>query len=144
MLQNAQLGTGTYGYLNSSRDIFRLLPLCSFLDHLAGIWHGPDGRSSHHFNKMTAGDILYTEARYMTESCRLCRVLEKRLNPAAYLVGDKFTIADTANLSWILIAFLVRRGHRWVPGSRAWGDLFMARPKERKGFDSIGSIYHPR
>src|SRR5882757_5460488 len=43
----------------------------------------------------------YGIKRYLDETKRLYGVLEIRLSKADWLVGDKYTIADIANYSWV-------------------------------------------
>jgi glutathione S-transferase len=43
----------------------------------------------------------YGIKRFIDETKRLCSVLEIRLSKADWLVGDKYTIADIANYSWV-------------------------------------------
>lgn len=43
----------------------------------------------------------YAIKRYLDETKRLYSVLESRLKESAYLVGEKYTIADIANFTWV-------------------------------------------
>ena len=43
----------------------------------------------------------YGIKRYMDETKRLFSVLESRLSHADWLAGDKYTLADIANFSWV-------------------------------------------
>ena len=43
----------------------------------------------------------YGIKRYMDETARLYGVLESRLAHADWLAGDKYTLADIANYSWV-------------------------------------------
>jgi glutathione S-transferase len=43
----------------------------------------------------------YGIKRYLDETKRLYGVLESRLSKADWLAGDKYTIADIANYSWV-------------------------------------------
>jgi glutathione S-transferase len=43
----------------------------------------------------------YGIKRYIDETKRLYSVLESRLSHADWLVGDKYTLADMANFSWV-------------------------------------------
>lgn len=46
--------------------------------------------------------IPYAIDRYTNESKRLYGVIDRRLSKAHYLAGDEYTIADVANLPWLL------------------------------------------
>jgi len=57
--------------------------------------------------------------RFTTESARLLKVLETRLQAAPYLAGDEFTIADIASYPWVFAAANLLRG----AAPAIWGDL---------------------
>jgi glutathione S-transferase len=75
----------------------------------------------------------YGIKRYIDETKRLYSVLELRLSKADWLAGDKYTIADIANYSW------VRSGpvlldidlSEW-PGVDKWVKRIDARPAVEK------------
>ena len=75
----------------------------------------------------------YGIKRYIDETKRLYSVLELRLSKADWLAGDKYTIADIANYSW------VRSGpvlldidlSEW-PGVDRWVKRIDARPAVEK------------
>ena len=75
----------------------------------------------------------YAIKRYIDETKRLYGVLELRLSKADWLAGDKYTIADIANYSW------VRSGpvlldidlSEW-PGIDKWVKRIDARPAVQK------------
>lgn len=49
----------------------------------------------------------YGIKRYIDETKRLFGVLESRLSKADWLAGDKYTLADIANFSWVRSAPLL-------------------------------------
>ena len=78
--------------------------------------------------------IPYAIDRYLNESNRLLRVLDKRLTQTAYLAGDDFSIADIATFPWI--RSMVRReilSLEATPGVRRWYDSVGQRPGVESG-----------
>jgi GST-like protein len=63
---------------------------------------GPMLGQAHHFRIYAPEKIPYAIDRYTNEGKRLYGVLDKRLSQAPYLAGDEYTIADIANLPWLL------------------------------------------
>lgn len=63
---------------------------------------------ANHFLRYNLSDLpeTYSKDRYINETRRLYRVLDKHLQDAQseYLVGNKCTIADIAISSWVNIA----------------------------------------
>lgn len=56
---------------------------------------------ANHFRAMAPVYSAYGIKRYIDETKRLFSVLEIRLSKADWLAGDKYTIADMANFSWV-------------------------------------------
>lgn len=56
---------------------------------------------ANHFRAMAKARSDYGIQRYMDETKRLYSVLESRLSKADWLAGDKYTLADIANYSWV-------------------------------------------
>ena len=67
--------------------------------------------------------------RYINETKRLFDVLESQLSKADWLAGDKYTIADIANYSWVQAAPTILEIDlgNW-PGMKKWMDRISARP----------------
>jgi GST-like protein len=63
---------------------------------------GPMLGQVHHFRFYAPEKIQYAIDRYTNEAKRLYGVLDRRLSEAPYLAGDEYTIADIANLPWLL------------------------------------------
>ncbi|MCJ1407480.1 hypothetical protein MMC19_001551 [Ptychographa xylographoides] len=67
---------------------------------------GPMQGQSNHFYRYAAEKVQYGIDRYHKETKRLYSVLEDRLEKEGeYLVGGKYTFADTTNFTWV----------RWAP-----------------------------
>ncbi|KAI1397483.1 glutathione S-transferase [Hypoxylon fuscum] len=63
---------------------------------------GPMQGQANHFKMAAFGDYPYALNRYVNETRRLYRTMDKALadNPSGYLVGDHLTIADIAIWPW--------------------------------------------
>ncbi|KAJ5916294.1 hypothetical protein N7504_000309 [Penicillium tannophilum] len=62
---------------------------------------GPMQGQANHFRLFAGARSDYGIKRYIDETKRLYAVLESRLKESRYLAGDKYTIADIANFSWV-------------------------------------------
>lgn len=94
---------------------------------------GPMLGQVHHFRSYAPEKIPYAIDRYTNEARRLYGVVDKRLSQGRYLAGDEYSIADIANLPWLL-------GHErqgidiaGYPHLRRWLDELKARPAVQKG-----------
>lgn len=94
---------------------------------------GPMLGQVHHFRSYAPEKIPYAIDRYTNEARRLYGVVDERLSHARYLAGDEYSIADIANLPWLL-------GHERqgveiapYPHLRRWLDELTARPAVQKG-----------
>ncbi|KAF4446398.1 hypothetical protein F53441_9966 [Fusarium austroafricanum] len=63
---------------------------------------GPMQCQANHFEMSSFGDYPYTLNRYVNETRRLYRTMDKALadNPSGYLVGDHLSIADISIWPW--------------------------------------------
>lgn len=85
-------------------------------------------------------DHPYPLERYATETKRLLKVLDTRLEGREYLAGDQYTIADMATMPWVngLDVFygasekLDLKSYKNV---QAWVKRLLDRPKTAKGMD---------
>jgi GST-like protein len=94
---------------------------------------GPMLGQVHHFRVYAPEKIPYAIDRYTNEAKRLYGVLDRRLSQAKYLAGDDYTIADIANLPWLI-------GHErqgvdiaQYPHLARWMDELRARPAVQRG-----------
>jgi GST-like protein len=77
-------------------------------------------------------------ARYAAEVSRLLRVLENRLEAAAYLAGADYSIADIATYPWVSIGFSMLKEHLPkdaldLPATSRWRAAIGERPAVVKG-----------
>jgi GST-like protein len=94
---------------------------------------GPMLGQAHHFRMYAPEKIPYAIDRYTNEGKRLYGVLDRQLSQAKYLAGDDYTIADIANLPWLL-------GHErqgvdiaQYPHLARWMRELAARPAVQRG-----------
>ncbi|MDP9150182.1 MAG: glutathione binding-like protein [Myxococcota bacterium] len=87
---------------------------------------GPMLGQAHHFRSYAPEKIPYAIERYTNEAKRLYGVLDRRLSQVQYLAGEEYTIADVANLPWLLSherqgVNIAEFGHvgRWMTELRA-------------------------
>ncbi|KAL2353066.1 glutathione S-transferase [Cryomyces antarcticus] len=89
---------------------------------------GPMQGQMNHFYRMAKEVIPYAIQRFVGEVERLYGVLDKQLEGRDWIVGDKYSIADIANFSWInYSSFGGIDIMRW-PNLAAWHKRCLARP----------------
>jgi GSH-dependent disulfide-bond oxidoreductase len=95
------------------------------------------------FNKFAGKDYADKRPRdrYVAEAQRLLRVLNRRLEQRAWIMGEEYTIADVATFPWIdnLVGFYEAAelvGITDFPQVTRALASFMARPAAIRGFDS--------
>ncbi|TKA75068.1 hypothetical protein B0A49_03267 [Cryomyces minteri] len=89
---------------------------------------GPMQGQMNHFYRMAEEVIPYAIQRFVGEVERLYGVLDKQLEGREWIVGDKYSIADIANFSWINFSkFGGIDITRW-PNLAAWHKRCLARP----------------
>jgi GST-like protein len=95
---------------------------------------GPTLGQLHHFRDYATEKLPYPIERFANEAKRVYGVLERRLSESKYLGGAEYTIADIANLPWLL-------GHARhgvnvpadYPNLARWIDELKARPAVERG-----------
>jgi len=103
---------------------------------------GPMQGQANHFRRYAPEKMQYGIDRYVNEVKRLYGVLDKHLVDAQtdYLVGNKCTIADIANWSWIALSMYVEVSLDDFPALKAWEERMWARPAVKKGSD-VPEVY---
>ncbi|KAI4165511.1 MAG: hypothetical protein LQ342_000922 [Letrouitia transgressa] len=102
---------------------------------------------ANHFYRYAPEKIDYSIKRYQTETKRLYQVLEDRLRQQAesgrtaaqvkgpWIVGDRMTIADIANFSWINWAEWAGVDVKPFKHVSEWCDRIANRPAVKRGLD---------
>lgn len=93
---------------------------------------GPMQGQANVFFRYALEKIPYAIERYQTETKRLYRVLEARLEGREYLCGE-YSIADIANWSWVSIHFWAGVEIEDLPNVKAWIERIRARPAVQRG-----------
>jgi glutathione S-transferase len=90
---------------------------------------------ANHFNRYAPVKIQYGIDRYINETRRLYSVLERQLSKPnhPYLVGEKLTIADIANWTWVYSAAWAGVDITEFPKLQEWEQRVLERPAVEKG-----------
>lgn len=88
---------------------------------------------ANHFYRLAKERIPYPTQRYVGETERLYGVLDIQLKGREYLVGDKYTIADIANFSWVNVAYFAGVDLSKFTNLNAWWKRINDRPAVQKG-----------
>jgi GST-like protein len=94
---------------------------------------GPMLGQAHHFRAYAPEKLPYAIERYTNEAKRLFGVLDRRLANVPYLAGDEYTIADVANLPWLLGYGRLEIDLAVFPHLGAWIERVKARPAVVRG-----------
>ena len=94
---------------------------------------GPMLGQNHHFGKYAPEKLPYAIDRYVNETTRIYRVIDKQVGRMGYLAGPEYTIADIATYPWL-------RGWEGQgqnlddhPNLKRWYEEIEARPAVVKG-----------
>ena len=88
---------------------------------------------ANHFFRLAKERIPYGTQRYVGETERLFGVLDTRLKDNDYLVGNKYSIADIANFSWVNVAYFAGIDLDGFPNLYKWWERINARPAVQRG-----------
>jgi glutathione S-transferase len=94
---------------------------------------GPMQGQANHFYRLAKERIPYPTQRYVGETERLYGVLDHRLKDREWIVGDKFSIADIANVSWVNISYFSGVQLHEFPNLYKWWERVNARPGVKRG-----------
>ena len=94
---------------------------------------GPMLGQLHHFASYATEKVPYAIERFRNEAKRLYGVVDRRLGESPYLAGADYTIADIANLPWLL--GYARHGIEAAefPHLIRWVEELKARPAVQRG-----------
>ncbi|GMH43659.1 hypothetical protein BSKO_11581 [Bryopsis sp. KO-2023] len=96
---------------------------------------GPMQGQAHHFVRYAPVSVEYGKNRYVNETKRLYGVLESQLEKGPWLAAGKYTIADIANYSWVVIHFWAGVTLEEFPKLKDWVDRISERKAVNTGMD---------
>eukprot|EP01088_Endostelium_zonatum_P019817 TRINITY_DN7032_c0_g1_i1.p1 TRINITY_DN7032_c0_g1~~TRINITY_DN7032_c0_g1_i1.p1 ORF type:complete len:176 (-),score=50.14 TRINITY_DN7032_c0_g1_i1:64-591(-) len=98
---------------------------------------GPMQGQANHFYRYAPEKIPYGINRYQNETRRLYGVLDKALGESkdGWLVGNKYTIADMINFSWVNMGFWAGIDTKEFPNLEKWVEKLEAREGVKRGLD---------
>jgi GSH-dependent disulfide-bond oxidoreductase len=103
---------------------------------------GPMAGQAGHFRAHAPSSVPYAIDRYTKETARLYAVLERRLQPTGYIVGE-YSIADVACYPWIV----PHQGHGQqldaFPKLSRWFRSVSERPATRRVYEGVTDVYAP-
>ena len=100
---------------------------------------GPMLGQNHHFTQFAPVSVPYAIERYVTETTRLYKVLDKRLMDRAFIAGD-YSIADMACYPWIVPYENQRQNLDDFPHIKRWFDSIRARPAVIRAYEKAREI----
>lgn len=90
---------------------------------------------ANHFFRLAKERIPYPTQRYVGETERLYGILDKALQGKDYLVGNKYSVADIANFSWVNCAYFAGIDLEQFPNVQKWWARINDRPAVKKGLE---------
>lgn len=92
---------------------------------------------SNHFNRYAPEKIQYGIDRYLNETRRLYKVLDKHLetSKSGFLVGHHLSIADLTTFPWVMWAALTGVDIHEFPSLKAWEEMMSKRAGVDRGKD---------
>ncbi|KAI4846314.1 glutathione S-transferase [Aureobasidium sp. EXF-8845] len=94
---------------------------------------GPMQGQANHFFRLAPHRIQYPTQRYIGETERLFGILDNQLKDNSYLVGNKYSIADIANYSWVNLAYFSGVNLSKFKNLEKWWRSINDRPAVQKG-----------
>tara|TARA_R110001583_G_scaffold18141_2_gene72574 strand:- start:20873 stop:21562 length:690 start_codon:yes stop_codon:yes gene_type:complete len=88
---------------------------------------GPMAGQNHHFSHYAPEKIPYAITRYVNETARLYKVLDKQLVDKTFIAGD-YSIADMASYPWIRSHEKQGQDLENFPNLKLWFERISARP----------------
>ncbi|RAP57135.1 glutathione binding-like protein [Oleiagrimonas sp. MCCC 1A03011] len=101
---------------------------------------GPMLGQNHHFNRYAPEKIPYAIERYVNETHRLYRVLDKRLQGRAFIAGDDYSIADMAAYPWIVPHEAQQMDLADFPDLKRWFETIATREATKRAY-ALGEEY---
>ncbi|MBI3370073.1 MAG: glutathione S-transferase N-terminal domain-containing protein [Burkholderiales bacterium] len=106
---------------------------------MAGL--GPMAGQNGHFAVHAPQKIPYAIERYVNETRRLYRVLDRRLAGRAWIVGDDYSIVDMACYPWIVPHAAHGQDLAAFSNLQRWFDAVRARPATQRAYAGTTDAY---
>ncbi|MEE9160580.1 MAG: glutathione binding-like protein [Gammaproteobacteria bacterium] len=98
---------------------------------------GPFAGQNLHFSHYAPEHLPYAINRYVDETARLFKVMDKQLANQEYLAGE-YSIADMASYPWVAIYKRLKQDLNDFPNLKRWYDQIKVRPATISAYE-IGS-----
>ncbi len=98
---------------------------------------GPMAGQNFHFAHYAPEKISYAINRYVDETARLFKVMDKQLADREYLAGE-YSIADMASYPWVAMYKRLKQDLNDFPNLKRWHEQIKARPATISAYE-IGS-----
>lgn len=105
---------------------------------------GPMAGQNHHFNRFAKEKIPYAIERYVKETARLYRVLNKRLADRDFVAGSEYSIADMAIYPWIVPHTFQEQDLNDFPHLKRWFDTIANREATKRAYALADEINPPK
>jgi GST-like protein len=100
---------------------------------------GPMAGQNHHFSHYAPEKIPYAISRYINETARLYKVLDKQLADNAFIAGE-YSIADMASYPWIRSYEKQGQDLNNFPNLKLWFERMSARPAVIQAYAKADTI----
>ncbi|PLC51061.1 thiol:disulfide oxidoreductase [Pollutimonas subterranea] len=94
---------------------------------------GPMAGQNHHFNNYAVEKITYAVDRYVRETARLYKVLDRRLEGREFIAGE-YSIADMACYPWVVPYERQGQDLNDFPNLQRWFDAIRQRPATARAY----------
>jgi GST-like protein len=99
------------------------------------------GQYVHYMRFAPAGND-YSKSRYLTQSHRVCEVIDQRLAGSAYLAGEEYSVADIATFPWLrnVPALLGADAMAKLPNIARWVKAIDERPAVKRALAEVEAV----
>jgi len=100
---------------------------------------GPMAGQNHHFNNYAVEKIPYAIDRYVRETARLYKVLDRQLDGRDFIAGE-YSIADMACYPWVVPHERQGQDLNDFPNLQRWFEAIRARPATVRAYEKADRI----
>ena len=100
---------------------------------------GPMAGQNHHFNNYAVEKIPYAIDRYVRETARLYKVLDRQLDGREFIAGE-YSIADMACYPWVVPHERQGQDLNDFPNLQRWFEAIRARPAAVRAYEKADQI----